>query len=389
MSDEWSKLRNDFPVTKKYVYLANAAVSPIPKLVYEQVLRSYSEILENGSVFWKEWIDTVQETKNRYANFIGTHSFEVAFTHSTSEGMNIIAHLLSDKGDVISNELEYPSTNLPWLNKRSTNVVFVKPKEENRIDIDDIYKTIDRLKNEEKRKVKTIVTSHVQFSTGFRQDLRKLSKLCKENDLFLVVNSTQSQGALYLDVKEFEGDFMVSNGHKWMLSSFGIGTLFIKKELLSDKDNFMPSFYSQSGQKYVDRYDNNTKIEASSSASRFEIGSLPIQNIMTFNAALKYITTIGIKKIEDRILTLTDYLIEKIRETEYQILSPIENREVRSGIIVFRIPGKNSIEIVNELEKKYNVIVSARGNGIRVSPHFYNNEQDIDNLLGAIKKIIY
>ena len=215
---DWNELRDDFPITKKYVYLANAAVTPIPMPVYIEVSKYYHDILNHGRTLWELLC---------YAKFIGAdNKEEIAFTHSTSEGMNIIAHMLSDKGIVISNELEFPSSNLPWLNKNTDNIKFVKARDDNKILIDDIRKMVEQ--NNER--AKTVVTSHVQYSTGFRQDLEELGKMTTQNGLYFVVNPTQSLGALYFNVKDFGIDFMASNGHKWMLSSFGVGTIYIRKK---------------------------------------------------------------------------------------------------------------------------------------------------------------
>jgi cysteine desulfurase / selenocysteine lyase len=118
----------------------------------------------------------MEQTRELYAKFIGADdSEEIAFTHSTSEGMNIISHML--KGTVISNELEYPSSNLPWLNK-TNNIKFVKATDDNKILIDDVVKAIDQ-----DNKIKTLVTSHVQYSTGFRQDLKGLGKITKQKGI--------------------------------------------------------------------------------------------------------------------------------------------------------------------------------------------------------------
>src|SRR5574341_91465 len=199
----------------------------------------------------------MEETRDSYAKFIGADSGkEIAFTHSTSEGMNTIAHMLSDKGLVISNELEFPSTNLPWLNKNADNIRFVKPRNSNKILIEDIAKMIDR----DSKRTKTVVTSHVQYSTGFRQDLKELCKLTKQRGLYFVVNPTQSLGALYFNVKDYGIDFMASNGHKWILSSFGIGAVYVKRNHLRE-ENFKPSFFSQFGQKRRENFDNNMKID--------------------------------------------------------------------------------------------------------------------------------
>jgi len=381
----WSKLREDFPITKKYAYLANAAIAPIPSAVSNEVLHFYQDAMNYGQLQWDKWEAKMEQTRDLYANFIGADSREeIAFTHSTSEGMNIIAHMLSDKGVVISNELEFPSSNLPWLNKNSANIKFVKARDGNRILIEDIVKLADQI-----TETKTVVTSHVQYTTGFKQDLQELGRISKDKGLYFVVNPTQSLGALYFNVKDYGIDFMTSTGHKWMLSSFGAGAIYIKKKYLSDFKGFKPPFFSQSGQKRRESYHNNMKVNMSHSATRFELGTPHFPNIITLNAALKYISKIGIGHIERRILSLTDYLIDKLQKMKLLILSPIEDKRYRSGIILFTARKKKPSNIVLELENKNKIILSTRGKGIRASIHFYNNEEDIDRLVTGLKRILY
>jgi selenocysteine lyase/cysteine desulfurase len=389
MPKNWDRLREDFPITKSYTYLANAAITPIPLPVYTEILKFYQGAIYHGGTIWSDWIDAMEETRELYSKFIGADSKdEIAFTHSTSEGMNIIAHIVSDKGLVISNELEFPSTNLPWVNKNSKNIKFLKSDYEGKIPILKIAKMIDKFQGNRGKQVKTILTSHVQFSNGFRQDLEELGKLTQRKDLHLVVNATQSLGAMSLDVKNFNIDFMASNGHKWMLSSFGIGTIYIKRKYLRDKDYFKPTFFSLSGQKKKDNFDNNALLDSSYSATRFELGTPHFQNIVALKAAIKYTSKIGIKQIEKRILGLTDYLIDKLVNIDIEILSPVAEKKYRSGIIVFKPKKENPSQIVMKLQKSNRIIVSARGKGIRVSPHFYNNEEDIDNLISALVNIL-
>ncbi|HMH09400.1 MAG TPA: aminotransferase class V-fold PLP-dependent enzyme, partial [Candidatus Nitrosopolaris rasttigaisensis] len=368
---DWVRLRDDFPITKKYAYLANAAIAPIPMPVYTEVSKFYQDVLNRGQTLWDEWEIKMEQTRDLYTKFIGADNREeIAFTHSTSEGMNIIAHMLSDKGMVISNELEFPSSNLPWINKNPINIKFVKATDHNKILIIDIVKMVDQ----NDKAAKTVVTSHVQYSTGFRQDLEELGKLTKQKGLYFVVNPTQSLGALFFNVKDFGIDFMASNGHKWILSCFGIGTIYIKGKYLRDIENFKPSFFSQFGQKRRENFDSNMRINTSSTATKFELATPHFPNIIALNAAVRYISKIGIRHIEKRILNLTDYLIDNLQKMKLEILSPIEERKYRSGIILFKARNKNPIDTVIELEKKSKIIVSARGNGIRVSTHFYNNE---------------
>ena len=374
----WDKLREDFPVTRKYCYLANAAIGPIPVTVYDEALKFYKDVLYHSEHLWSSWVTKIQNTKDLYAKFIGASSGkDIAFTHSTSEGMNIVAHMLSGKGNVISNELEFPSSNLPWLNVNPNNIKFVRANGGNKILIEDILKVIS-----ETNDVRTLVTSHVQYSTGFKQDLTTLCDIAKEKQLFLVVNATQSLGASYFSAKDYGVDFMVGTGHKWLLSSFGIGALYIRRKYWEDLA-FKPVFFGQSGQKKKEVYSNNMRVDMSRDATRFEVGTPNIQNIFALNAAIKYLSRIGINRIESRLLKLTDYLIDKLQNVGLEILSPIEEKKYRSQIIVFK-PKGNPTKIVADLERKHKIVVSARGRGIRVSPHFYNNEDDIDKLISVL-----
>jgi selenocysteine lyase/cysteine desulfurase len=377
----WDKLREDFPVTRKYSYLANAAIGPIPVTVYNEVIRFYQDIMCHSEHLWNDWVVKIQDTKDQYAKFIGANSGkDIAFTHSTSEGMNIVAHMLSDLGSVISNELEFPSSNLPWLNVNPNNVLFVEARDDNKILLEDIQKMISQNRN-----AKTLVTSHIQYSTGFKQDLSALGEIAKKNRLFLVVNATQSLGASYFSVKDYGIDFMVGTGHKWLLSSFGIGAIYIRRKYVEDVA-FQPAFFGQAGQKKKESYHNNMKVDMSKDATKFELGTPHFQSIFALNAALKYLSRIGIHNIERRLLKLTDYLIEKLRSLGLEILSPIEERKYRSQILLFK-PKGDPVKLVGELEQKHKIVLSARGNGIRVSPHFYNNEDDIDKLVTVLKKL--
>jgi selenocysteine lyase/cysteine desulfurase len=269
---------------------------------------------------------------------------------------------------------------LPWLNVNPNNVLFVKASDNNKILLEDILKMISYHNH-----AKTLVTSHIQYSTGFKQDLTALGEIAKKNRLVLVVNATQSLGASHFSVKDYGVDFVVGTGHKWLLSSFGIGAIYIRRKYLEDLA-FQPLFFGQSGQRKKESYRNNMKVDMSKDATKFEVGTPHFQSIFALNAALKYLSRIGILNIERRLLKLTDYLIEKLRGLGLEILSPVENRKYRSQIVLFK-PLRNPVNLVGELERKHKIVLSARGNGIRVSPHFYNNEDDIDKLVKVLKKL--
>lgn len=351
--------------------MANAAISPIPSQVQNAVSEFYKESMVRGGIPWKKWVDCIEQARRMYAAFIGARSEEIAFTHSTSEGMNIIAHLLAHRGHAISNDLEFPSSNLPWINTGAYMTI---------IQSSNGMVPIERIRKAIGRKTRTIITSHVQYATGFKQDLETLSNICSENNLYLVVNATQSVGAMDFNVNKFGVDFAVANGHKWLLSSFGIGTLYINNKLLGKDSAMKPPFFSQFGQEDREHFDN-MKIRMSKNASKFELSTPHFPNIIALKAAIRYISKINILRIEERIRYLTQYLIDRLTELKIQILSPLADT-CRSAIIVFK--AKSPVDVVAYLGKR-RIIVSARGGGIRVSPHFYNDEGDIDRLTLALK----
>ena len=281
--------------------------------------------MTDGGTHWHKWIGCIEEARRMYAAFIGARVDEIAFTHSTSEGMNIIAHLLAHRGHTISNDLEFPSSNLPWINRGADMTIVHLGME---------WYLSRVIRNAIGRKTRTIITSHVQYSTGFKQDLETLSKICAEKNLYLVVNATQSIGALNFDVAKFGVDFTVANGHKWLLSSFGIGTLYIKSKLLDKDLGLNPPFFSQFGQANKEHFDN-MEIRMSKNASKFELSTPHFPNIIALLAAVKYISKINILRIEERIRYLTQYLINKLAELKIQILSPLKDIH-RSAIVVFK-----------------------------------------------------
>jgi len=368
---DWNAIRRDFPVTKKYVYLANAYGAPIPKQILKPINQFYEEELNEGDLPFDEWLERKEEVRKNVAKFINANIDEIAFTQSTSEGMNLIAHMISKKGDVITDSLEFPSSTLPWINQKA-NLKFVDAVN-GKILIDDIRKHIDE-------KTKTIVTSHVQFSNGFRQDLEKLGEVAKQNNLFLVVNATQSMGVLPVDVKKFNTDFMCAVALKWLVASYGVAIFFMKKQLLNELETPVAGWLSVKNPDSVD----NRKIDFKDSVSRFEVGNTALPAILGLGASIKYLQKIGIPNIEKRVLKLTDLLIEHLQRLNLEILSPLE-RKHRSQIVLFKV--KNPKEIVEKLKKR-KIIASTRLGGIRVSPHFFNNEDDIEKFIKNLKILI-
>jgi selenocysteine lyase/cysteine desulfurase len=368
------KIREQFPVTRNKVFLNHAAQSPLPKPVAEAV-RKYVEDFSNFGDTSMEWNDG---GKPLFAKLIGAKKEEIAFIENTSVGMNIAASVLKypPGSKIVTTDLEYPSVVYPWLRRSLGVKVHYVKNVDGKILLEDVEKAVDD-------KTVAIAVSHVEYVNGFRNDLRALSEIAHKHGAYLIVDAIQSAGAIPIDVKRDNVDFLATACYKWLLSPPGAGYLYVKEELI---EKFEPPFVGWASVKpevfeTIDFWDI-WSLRLSETASRFEVGSPSFISLMGAAEALKMLLNFGIKNIEERILKLTEYAIEAIKNLALELLTP-EEKEYRSGIVLFKIHKPQ--ELVTKLRQK-GIVVSARAHGIRVSPHFYNTEDEIERLIEEVKK---
>lgn len=362
-----NKLRQNFPVTKHKIYLNHASHSPLAAPVKDAMQKLVQDFSEYG--------DTVEydDGKSSFAKLVNALPDEIALVQNTSTGLNIIANMFDypEGANIVTTDLEYPSVVYPWKKKKlGVKVRYVKNKA-GKILLKDLEKAVDD-------KTVAVAISHVEYMNGFKFDLKAVSEIAHEHGAYLVVDAIQSLGALPVDVKQDDIDFLTAGSYKWMLGPLGMGYLYVRKELVKQ---FEPPFISWASVKpevfeTIDFWEIN-KLNLSENASRFEVGTPSFVSAAGAAAALRLILGVGINNIEKRILKLTDSLIEKIEQKGLKFQTPLEP-EHRSGIVNFLID--NAQEKVRRLAKK-NIVVTARSHGIRVSPHFYNTEEEIDKLV--------
>jgi selenocysteine lyase/cysteine desulfurase len=367
------KIREQFPITKNKVFLNHAAQSPLPKPVADAV-RKFADDFSNFGTTSIEWNDG---GKPFFAKLIQAKPEEIAFIENTSMGLNIAANVLHYPPDakIVTTDLEYPSVVYPFLRKSLGVKVHYVKNVNGKILLEDVKKAVDD-------KTVAVAISHVEYVNGFRHDLQALSQIAHKYGAYLIVDAIQSAGAMQIDVKKDDVDFLMTACYKWLLSPPGAGYLYVKKDLI---EQFEPPFVGWASVKQeifetIDFWDI-WNLKLSETASRFEVGSPSVINLVGATEALKMLLSLGIQNIERRILKLTDHLIEAINKLGLKLQTPTEPQS-RSGIVNFKID--NPQKVAEKLKNK-GIIVSARAHGIRVSPHFYNTEAEIDKLVQEIK----
>jgi cysteine desulfurase/selenocysteine lyase len=223
MSANWSEIRQRFPVTERFAYLNSAAAGPVSIASHQAAAGYYDKMMSDGDLHWNRWLADREEVRRKIADLINAGPEEIAFTTNTSQGMNVIVDALEGRGEVISSELEFPVTTLPWMHRRIA--VHRLPAHQGEVIIEDIQAAT-------KHTTGIIALSHVQFSNGFRVNPAAVGEI-KGNHAF-VLNASQSAGAFAIDVKRMKIDALCATGHKWLLSGYGSGFVYLSRELLNE-----------------------------------------------------------------------------------------------------------------------------------------------------------
>jgi selenocysteine lyase/cysteine desulfurase len=368
----WDEIRKQFPVLKKTTYLNPAGGSPMSLSAAREGKRYFDEMVSEGDTPYEEWMQRTEETRHKLSELINASPAEIGFTTNTSTGMNLISLMLRGEGEVLTLRDEFPSSTVAWINN-GFKVNFVEPANY-AYPVEEIEKCITPA-------IKIIVVSYVQYRTGYRQDLRALGQICKKHSLIYVVNATQGIGVMPVDVKAAGIDYMAFSGLKWMTSGYGAGVVFISKEMLRKYTLPVAGWQSTEDPEKMD----NSNFKIRREASAVEAGCPHFPSIFALGGALDLINSIGINQIHLRVISLNKLLQQKAEASGFSVIAQL-NDENRSGILIIKT--SNAKRIKEELAAK-NIIVSVRGEGIRVSVSFFNNEEDIGNFIREAVKIKY
>ena len=371
---DWEKYRRYFPHLSGQVYLNHAAISPVSSLAREVVNEFLSRRMEKNIEYWPDALEQKQRLKKLIGKLINAAPQNIALTPNTSSGLNILALGLNwKKGDrILLNDFEFPSNVIPFLNLRrwGVEVDFVSHRQ-GRLAVEDFAAKIQP-------ETRLLSISFVEFLNGFRNDLLRLSTLCRERNVIFAVDAIQGVGALEMDMEKMGIDFLATGGHKWLMWPAGTGFVYISPQIFNLLHPALAGWLSlQTPWNFFDYHQ-----PFAPDASRFEPGSFNTMGLVAAAASLEMMLKIGPAAIEKKILKNTDYLIGKLREAGFR-LSTDPRPKHRSGIVSFYHP--RAEELFNFL-KNHRITVSLREGVIRVSPHFYNNQEDLDRFLELVNR---
>ncbi|MBI4866851.1 MAG: aminotransferase class V-fold PLP-dependent enzyme [Candidatus Wallbacteria bacterium] len=367
-----------FPATRRLAYLMNAAVSPIPTPVLEAIGRHLEEVSLEGCPDWNRWLAVIQRCKNRLARLLGVDAADLAFTKNTSQGLQLAAASIPWRpGDnIVSNDMEFPANVFPWKMLEPTRGVQVRTVASagGRVTADALVEAMDG-------RTRAVAVSWVQFSNGFRCDLERLSEACERRGCWLVVDGVQGVGALELDVRRLGGRTMVAGGcHKWLLCPPGLGYFHCPR---SHYGELSPAGWGWLSMRDPFRMGHEPRLR--DDGGRFEEGNANVAAIHGLDAALELLERLGMSRVEARVLELAGRAMEEARKLGCEVLTPCGPAE-RSGIVLVRHPAIGAGELVSGLARR-GVMVVERDGAVRVSPHFYNDESDIERFAAGLREM--
>ncbi|MGD2245518.1 MAG: aminotransferase class V-fold PLP-dependent enzyme [Candidatus Aminicenantes bacterium] len=378
---DWEKIRSDFPITTNMIYFHSAAMSPSPTPVFNAIWKEYCKIHSQGDIHWTKDLKKFRKLCSGLAGMIHTKGDNVTFVPNTSSVMSLLAltfkNHIRKPFNIISMEDEFPASTIGF-EYQGLDMRYVQP-EEARYPIDSILKMTDR-------NTLAVVTSHVQYATGFRQNLKALGEELKNKGILFIVNATQSFPFFPINVKSMNIDVLSASVHKWGFTGH-IGTLFYTSS--SFRKKYAPpwaGWMSVAPEKgsFIHTA-KNTPFRLHDTAERYIIGTYNLQPLLAFQVAMDYLQTIGFQNIRTRLMELTDYLIKGLKKLNIKIISPVGRKKERSAIVTFTMGDKNKLCIKALAQNK--IFVGARGEGIRVAVNIFNNFEEIDCLLKVLKNL--
>ena len=369
-------IRAQFAALKQLAYLNSAAISPMPSAATEAVIWQMNDVANFGSSHYVDWVETKGRARALVAQMLNVQPEQIAFTRNTSDGFAAIANGITwQKGDnIVSFAREFPANFYPWRRVRDKFGVELRlaPERDGRVDLDELIAMIDQ-------DTKVVTISSVQFGSGFRADLERIGQATRAVDALFCVDIIQGLGAHGYDLPAQFVDAASGASHKWLCAPEGCGILYLSDRALGRVEPTLTGWISVETPWDFDDREQPFK----SNALAWESGTGTSSLFYGLEQSLKLLIETGLERIEKYLGELSDALCDGLAGKNYDIVSSRKPGEKSAIVCIKHRDGLDSNEIFKRLEEQ-KVIISARGDRVRIAPHFYNDQNDIERLIEAL-----
>jgi selenocysteine lyase/cysteine desulfurase len=370
----------EFPLDPDIAYLNHAAVAPWPRRTAEAIQRFAFENMTRGAQHYPQWSKVERRLRERLARLLDAPSADdIALVKNTSEGLSFVAAGLPWSPDdrIIGIADDFPSNRVVWEALADRGVVF------DAVDINGAADPEAALIERIAPGTRLMAVSSAHYASGLRLDLERLSAACREAGVLLCVDAIQSLGAIRFDLHRVGADFVIADGHKWMLAPEGLGVFYVNPAI---RDRLHLTQYGWAMRERPGDFGPGDW-QPALSARRFECGSPNMLGIHGLDASLSLLEEVGLDEVENQLQANVDLLRESLHAVPgLEIVSPGERRR-RAGIVSFWIDGVESGQLYGQLMEQ-GIVCACRGGYVRFSPHFYTREETIDHAVDTLRRCL-
>ena len=375
-------LREGIPALKETVFFNSGGIAPIPSVVADEVVDLIR--LQEAKGRWRPDIQGMlaersEEARGTAASFFGVTPEEITFTHSVSEGLNIVSEGIEWKpGDeIIVSDHEHPSGFLPWALRAQQQGLVVKelallPEPE---------MMVDRLRGLLTERTRAICLSHVTSALAIRVPAAEIVQAGHEAGALVGFDGAQSAGQFPIDLREMGCDFYSVTSYKWCMGPYGIGALYVKRDALPEV------VVRRSGAKAGVEVDLDTgTMTGPDTARKFEFGARNLPLRIGYGRTLSYIEAVGLEAIEARVRDTVGYLIGRLEEIPGSRVQTPERFSAGAQNVAF--DGANPAALLKQLWEKHRIVATSPAGGIRFSVAFFTTREEVDRVIDALKELL-
>ncbi|HEY9178463.1 MAG TPA: aminotransferase class V-fold PLP-dependent enzyme [Flavipsychrobacter sp.] len=349
----------------QHIYFNTAAAGLIPAAFTEEAGRLYASFTDVASTYAEKWRDETQPLiRTRLAQFLSAPVANVVFLPNFSWGINGIVHSLKGTEKVMLYKGDYPSLLDPFKINRF-DISWIEDTDGFTIPVDEMKQ---RLLDE---KTDILAISHVQWMSAFKFDLEDIGAFCRQQGIKLIVDATQSMGAVHIDLSVVPVDVLIASNYKWMNAGFGTGVMYISDDFMQEYPPAVAGFNSYTFSEGKPQYIPG--------ARSFEPGHTNMYGLLVMDAAIQHKMQMGVPKIEEHNTALTQLFLDDIKDAGLSVLGGYSTNNRASYVL---LKDENGL---GELLKKNGVVVTHRAGMLRLSFHYYNTAHEVRRVTDIIR----
>jgi kynureninase len=380
---DYAEYRQQFPVTARRTYLISASLGPL-SLRSRALAEEHLELWANlgpEELWFEHGFPRLEQCRDRFAELIGAGPEEIAIVPSVSAGLSSIASCLDFRvrSKIVLSAMDFPTNHYVWrAQERAGAKLDVVPTPDGiRVEASDVVSAIDD-------QTALVNVNRVLFESSWIVDLEPIVAAARSNGAYVSVDDFHGSGVVPIDVHDAGIDFLLSGALKWLCGGQGLAFLYCRRDLVQRLEPLVVGWFGTTDPFGFDR----TSLHLRPDARRFETGTYSLPQAWTAAGGLDIVLEVGVENIRRRNQELTRGIIERADDSGIELLSPREDHR-RGGLVRVRVPGgrERAESVLHQLFAR-DVVLDQRGDALRISPHFFNDESDLDRCFAELRSLL-